>query len=511
MARAIEAAVELEAETAPAARREAMEAPPVTSGPESVAAVLALQRSAGNSAVARSLRGRTLSRLVSGNYAGLFDFDKLAQQIYLGIARAGTDEQAVFHALERLQRDGAAIAQLKTAYAQYGDLEAHLRDDFSGSELNYALQLINAGGAGGTETIGAAPASDADHEHAAERIRDAVVGFGTDEEAIYAVLMAYGRNSGLITRLKEAYHSAYGEDLRDRLFDELTTEEFEHAAYLMGESALEETEVSPAEAARIFTVMSTLTFTDTAGTQSPVPYHYPVDGCYARAHMMAQVLTRAGYASERVFATSTTGGLEIPNQYSEDQPGGAPPVTRWFYHVAPIINVRTAAGVEQQVIDPSTQAGPVPIATWLGAMGVAPASYQRLTHDQLMAHLAAAPPGPNVGGFPMGEQLVWTTDRNTMYPGEGPEDDSQRADAELEGLTPTMTDYAGRAATHEVAAAVRAELANPAATGMSVIRVIRAQPVAARAALWTRFPTMHSEVVARFPGARSALAAAVGP
>ena len=46
---------------------------------------------------------------------------------------------------------------------------------------------------------------------------------------------------------------------------------------------------------------------------------------------------------------------------------------------------------------------------------------------------------------------------------------------------------------------------------MSVIRVIRAQPVAARGALWTRFPTLHSEVVARFPGARSALAAAVGP
>src|SRR5215218_246270 len=503
MARAVETAVELDAETEPAV----LPTPPVPSGSGSIAAVLALQRSAGNSAVARALRRPTLSRLVSGIYAGLFDYDRLAQQIYLGIAGAGTDEQTVIHALERLHRDGAAIAQLKTAYADYGDLEADLRDDLSGSQLNYALQLINAGGVGGTETIGAAPVSDADHDTAAKRLRDAVTGFGTDEEAIYAVLMAYGRNSGLIARLKEAYNTAYSEDLRERLVDELSTDEFEHAAYLMGESALEETEVSPAEAVRIFAVMSTLTFTDTGGTQSPVPYHYPVDGCYARAHMMAQVLTRAGYASERVFATSTMpGGLEIPNQYSEDQPGGAPPVTRWFYHVAPIINVRTASGVQRHVIDPSTQAGPVPIETWLGAMGVPPAGYQRLTHDQLMAHLAAPPPGPSIEGFPMGERLVWTTDRNTMYPGEGPADDSRRADAELEGLNQRMTDYASSAATHEVAAAVRAELANPAATGMSVIRVIRAQPVAARGALWTRFPTLHSEVVARFPSARSALA-----
>ena len=80
--------------------------------------------------------------------------------------------------------------------------------------------------------------------------------------------------------------------------------------------------------------------------------------------MMAQMLTRAGIASERVFATSTVpGGLHIPNQFSEDQPGGAPPETTWWYHVAPIVRVKTAGGaIEETVIDPSTQSGPVPIA-----------------------------------------------------------------------------------------------------------------------------------------------------
>jgi len=499
------------------AQRDREAAPAVAPAPQppgrgmSVAAVLALQRSAGNLAVSRALRP-TVARLVTGATADLLDYDTLAEQIQTAVDGIGTDEQAIFHALERLQRDAASITKLKAAYVRYGDLEADLRGDLSGSELNYALQLINASGGGGTETIGAAPASAADHDAAAQRLRAAVEGAGTDEEAIFAVLMPYGRSSGLVVQLKQAYASRYGEDLRARLLDELTAEEFQHAAYLMGEAALEQAEVSPAEAARIFTVMAGLTFTNAAGGQSPVPYHYPVDGCYARAQMMAQVLTRAGFASERVFATSTiAGGLHIPNEFSEDQPGTAPPETRWFYHVAPIINVRTATGVEQQVIDPSTQPGPVTIDAWLGAMGTPGSAYQRLMHDQLMQHLAAAPPGPNVGGFPMGERLAWTTDRNTMYPGQGPSADSGRADAELEGLNSTMSDYAGRAATHEVAAAVRAELAKPTATAASVIAVVRSADAAARAGLWARFPTLHNEVVARFPADQAAIDAATGP
>ncbi len=480
-----------------------------------VGAVLALQRSAGNRALAQALGPPAVARLVSGQYAGLFDYDQLADQIHTAIAGLGTDEQAIFHALERLQRDPAAVTALKDAYRtrHRAELVDDLRDDLSGSELAYALALLGSGG-GGAAAIGSRPSTDADHDAAAQRIRTAVEGLGTDEEAIFATLMAYERNTGLVARLKLRYSALYAEDLRARLVDELAADEFANAAYLMGEAALEQTELSPAQAARVFTVMSTLTFTDTTGAQSPVPYHYPVDGCYARAQMMAQMLTRAGIASERVFATSTVpGGLHIPNQYSEDQPGGAPPETTWWYHVAPIVRVKTATGaIEETVIDPSTQSGPVPIATWLGAMGVAPGTYARKTHAELMAHLAAPPPGPvTPGGFPMGEQIVYTTDRNTMYPGEGPHADSAYADAELEGLNPTMTSYAALAATHEIAAAVRAELAKPGCTAADVIAAVRKGTPAARAVLWTQFATLRSEVVARFPGDAAAIDAAAGP
>ena len=295
----------------------------------------------------------------------MLDYDQLADQIHAAVDGLGTDEQSIFHALERLQRDPAAITALKDAYRTRHRVELldDLRDDLSGSELAYALALLGGGG-GGSAAIGARPSTDADHDAAAQRIRTAVQGLGTDEEAIFAALMAYERNSGLVAQLKLRYSALYGEDLRARLVDELAADEFANAAYLMGEAALEQTELSPAQAARVFSVMATLTFTDTTGAQSPVPYHYPVDGCYARAQMMAQMLTRAGIASERVFATSTVpGGLHIPNQFSEDQPGGAPAETTWWYHVAPIVRVRSAAGaIEETVIDPSTQSGPVPIA-----------------------------------------------------------------------------------------------------------------------------------------------------
>ena len=74
-----------------------------------------------------------------------------------------------------------------------------------------------------------------------------------------------------------------------------------------------------------------------------------------------------------------------------------------------------------------------------------------------------------------------------------------------------MTGFADAAATHEVAAAVRTELARPGATGASVVAVIRTHPPAARGGLWARFPQLRADVNARFPGQEAAFDAAVGP
>jgi hypothetical protein len=228
---------------------------------------------------------------------------------------------------------------------------------------------------------------------------------------------------------------------------------------------------------------------------------------------MATVMTQAGISSQRVFATSTVPGqpLTVQSPNSADQPGGAAPVTRWFYHVAPIVQVRSATGVTETVIDPSTQSGPVALDVWLSTMGVNAGTYQRMTQDQLVAHLASPNPIPAPNEYPANEKLVWTADRNTMYPGEAASPDSARADAQQEQLTPTMTTYARLATIHELAAAVRAEMANSAATAASVIAVIRRGDPAWRGYLWQQFPQLHTEVLARFPPDQAALDAAVGP
>ena len=56
--------------------------------------------------------------------------------------------------------------------------------------------------------------------------------------------------------------------------------------------------------------------------------------------------------------------------------------------MAPIINMRGPERDAAMVIDPSTQPGPATIDAWVAAMGTPANAYQRMTHDQLMQHLA---------------------------------------------------------------------------------------------------------------------------
>jgi hypothetical protein len=114
-------------------------------------------------------------------------------------------------------------------------LEEAIRGDFSGEELEYALQLLNMGQAGSKQAIGGAPGTDDEWKSAAKRLREAVEGLGTDEEAIYAVLLPLNRDPALIKHVKAAYSSAYKEDLRERLIDEMSGTELDHALYLLGE------------------------------------------------------------------------------------------------------------------------------------------------------------------------------------------------------------------------------------------------------------------------------------
>jgi hypothetical protein len=167
--------------------------------------------------------------------SGFLDYDTIAKQIYDAVAGWGTDEEAIYAALQELQRDTAAIEKLKTQYlSKYGEtLEDALREDLSGPELEYALQLINAGTSGSAQAILGIPANSREWKKATARLREAMEGLGTDEEAIFAVLLPLNRDQKLIDQLMKTYENEYHENLLTRLQNELSGRELDYALYLM--------------------------------------------------------------------------------------------------------------------------------------------------------------------------------------------------------------------------------------------------------------------------------------
>jgi uncharacterized protein DUF4157/annexin-like protein len=159
------------------------------------------------------------------------DYKRIADQIHEAIAGLGTDEEAVYRALQQLDRDPIAIGDLKRVYLKEYKVTLldDIYDDFSGEELEYALQLLNMGTPGSKQRLEASPKAPIDVTVAASRIREAVEGIGTDEEAIFAVLLPFKQNA---LELENEYQRLYHEDLRDRLIDELSGPELDYALEL---------------------------------------------------------------------------------------------------------------------------------------------------------------------------------------------------------------------------------------------------------------------------------------
>ena len=119
-----------------------------------------LQASAGNQAVSTMFGAGTIQRHIGptidadiaadpGTGTGTPapagpDYAALAQQIKTAIYGLGTDEDAVYAALGQCGRDAVKLAALGEAYLKLtgATLEQDIRDDFSGSELRRALQLL---------------------------------------------------------------------------------------------------------------------------------------------------------------------------------------------------------------------------------------------------------------------------------------------------------------------------------------------------------------------------------
>lgn len=91
-----------------------------------------------------------------------------------------------------------------------------------------------------------------------------------------------------------------------------------------------------------------------------IPFLYPDNGCWARAHEMCRLMIADGADPEKVWIF---GSLNVS---SRNKPSCT---VNWAWHVAPTLQVQIGSGVQTYVIDPSLFDGPVPQATWKGIQG----------------------------------------------------------------------------------------------------------------------------------------------
>jgi annexin-like protein len=144
-----------------------------------------------------------------------FNPEKLTSDLHRAVDQWGTDEGLIYRSLANLTPLEVAILRKVYSVRGWGDLDAELRDELSGAELQRAQRLM------------ASEPRAAD----AAALREAIEGAGTDEATIMSVL----RNKTPEERKQiiDAYKAMYGDDLQADLKDDLGGNDLLRADLLM--------------------------------------------------------------------------------------------------------------------------------------------------------------------------------------------------------------------------------------------------------------------------------------
>lgn len=119
--------------------------------------------------------------------------------------------------------------------------------------------------------------------------------------------------------------------------------------------------VSPTRAQQIFDAMSATSCHPLGAAAPCIPFLYPEDGCWARAHEMRRLMLGMGHSSRKVWIH---GVLRTPTKNSPNCE------VYWGWHVAPTLCVRHWWWfARRMVIDPSLFASPVTKSTWKSVQG----------------------------------------------------------------------------------------------------------------------------------------------
>lgn len=123
---------------------------------------------------------------------------------------------------------------------------------------------------------------------------------------------------------------------------------------------------SAARAQQIFDAMAATSCNPLTVPAPCIPFLYPDDGCWARAHEMCRIMISMGLSPRKVWIDHSPGYWLHVNTRNHPQC-----YVEWGWHVAPTLCVRGSAffSTQRMVIDPSLFATPVSKATWKGVQG----------------------------------------------------------------------------------------------------------------------------------------------
>jgi hypothetical protein len=123
---------------------------------------------------------------------------------------------------------------------------------------------------------------------------------------------------------------------------------------------------SAAKAQQVFDAMAATSCNPLTVPPPCIPFLYPDDGCWARAHEMCRLMINMGLSPRKVWIDHSPGHWLHVNTKNNPQC-----YVEWGWHVAPTLCVRgpTFFSTERMVIDPSLFTTPVSKATWKGVQG----------------------------------------------------------------------------------------------------------------------------------------------
>ncbi len=118
--------------------------------------------------------------------------------------------------------------------------------------------------------------------------------------------------------------------------------------------------VTPQQAQQLFNLVNGKICCPASAASPCIPFLYPDDGCWGRAHEMCRLMIGAGVQPDKVWIYGNLHPATYNNPSCK---------VGWGWHVAPTLLVNTGSGSEVQVIDPSMFPGPILQDTWKSVQG----------------------------------------------------------------------------------------------------------------------------------------------